>query len=45
MAIALANYIQALSKDQVRTTNMFEMYITTGFSDIDAVLQNITMYG
>lgn len=45
MAIALASYLSKLSQNQVRTTNMFEMYITTGFSDIDAVLQNITMYG
>ena len=45
MAIALARYIDSLSRNQVRTTNMFEMYITTGFSDIDAVLKDITMYG
>lgn len=45
MAKALNEFLTKLSNNQVRTTNMFEMYITTGFSDIDAVLQNITMYG
>lgn len=45
MAIALNSYLNKLSQNQVRTTNMFEMYITTGFSDIDAVLKDITMYG
>lgn len=45
MAKALNEYLNRLSTNQVRTTNMFEMYITSGFSDIDAVLANITMYG
>ncbi len=45
MAKALNEYLNRLSTNQVRTTNMFEMYITTGFSDIDTVLANITMYG
>ena len=45
MAKALNEYLNRLSTNQVRTTNMFEMYVTTGFSDIDAVLANITMYG
>lgn len=45
MAKALNEYLNRLSTNQIRTTNMFEMYITTGYSDIDAVLQNITMYG
>ncbi len=45
MARALSEYIQRLSQSQVRTTNMFEMSITTGFSDIDAALKDITMYG
>jgi len=45
MAKALNEYLNKLSTNQVRTSNMFEMYITTGFSDIDAVLKDITMYG
>jgi hypothetical protein len=45
MAIALNEYLNRLSTNQVRTTNMFEMYITTGFAEIDAVLAHITMYG
>jgi hypothetical protein len=45
MAIALNEYLNRLSTNQVRTTNMFEMYITTGYAEIDAVLANITMYG
>lgn len=45
MAIPLNKFLNALSTNQIRTTNMFEMFITTGYSEIDAILANITMYG
>lgn len=45
MAKALNEFLNKLSTNQIRTTNMFEMYVTSGYSDVDKVLQNITMYG
>ena len=44
MAIALNQFLNQMSTNQLRTTNMFEMTITTGYSEIDAVFQGITMY-
>lgn len=45
MATPLIAFLNKLSEDQIRTTNMFEMQVTSGYSDIDSVLQYITMYG
>ena len=45
MATPLIAFLNKLSKDQLRTTNMFEMQVTSGYSDIDSVLEPITMYG
>ena len=44
MAIALNQYLAKMSENQMRTTNMFEMSITTGYADIDKVFEGITMY-
>lgn len=45
MAIAINEFMQSMDKNPLRTTNMFELHVTSGYSDIDAVLQPITMYG
>lgn len=45
MAKALVQFLNQLSTNQVRTQNMFEMFVTSGYDDVDAVLENITMYG
>ena len=45
MATPLIAFLNKLSQDQLRTTNMFEMQVTSGYSDIDSVLEPITMYG
>lgn len=45
MAIPLINFLNQISTNQIRTTNMFEMTITSGYNDVDKVLANITMYG
>lgn len=45
MAIAINQFIENMSRDQFRTQNMFEMYATSGYSDIDAVLQKFTLHG
>lgn len=44
MAIALNTFLNQMSTNQLRTSNMFEMTVTTGYSEIDAVFKNITMY-
>lgn len=44
MATALNTFLNQMSTNQLRTTNMFEMFITTGYSDVDNIFQNITMY-
>lgn len=45
MAESLQNFLGKLSTNQLRTTNLFELEVTSGYSDIDDVLKNITMYG
>ena len=45
MATPLIAFLNKLSQDQIRTTNMFEMQVTSGYPDIDSVLESITMYG
>lgn len=45
MAIAVNQFLDKLTTNQVRTTNMFEMEVSSGYSDVDAVLKDITMYG
>ena len=44
MATALNSFLNQMSTNQLRTTNMFEMFITTGYQDIDSIFQGITMY-
>lgn len=44
MAVSLQKYLNSMSQNQMRTTNMFEMSITTGYADIDKVFEGITMY-
>lgn len=45
MAEALVTFYNRLSTNQLRTTNMFEMEVTSGYEDVDNVLKYITMYG
>ena len=45
MATPLIAFLNKLSQDQLRTTNMFELQVTSGYSDIDSALEPITMYG
>ena len=44
MATALNEFYSKMSTNQLRITNQYEMTITTGYSEIDEVLQSITMY-
>lgn len=45
MARALQTFLNTLSTNQVRTTNMFEISVSSGYADVDDVLANITFYG
>lgn len=45
MAKALEQFLQKMSTNQIRTQNMFELEVTSGFADVDDVLESITMYG
>ena len=44
MAIAIETAYNALSQNQLRTTGQYEVFCTSGYSEIDNVLQNITIY-
>ena len=44
MATALNEFYNRMSTNQLRITNQYEMTVTTGYSEIDQVLQRITMY-
>lgn len=45
MAEALVTFYNKLSTNQLRTSNMFEMEVTSGYEDVDKILKFITMYG
>lgn len=45
MAIPLQAFLGKLSQNQVRTTNMFSMEVSSGYAEIDDILQDIEMYG
>lgn len=45
MAESLQKFLGKLTSNQLRTTNLFELEVSSGYSDIDEVLEPITMYG
>lgn len=45
MAESLQNFLGKLSTNQLRTTNLFELEVSSGYSEVDEVLKPITMYG
>lgn len=45
MAESLQNFLGKLSTNQLRTTNLFELEISSGYPEIDEVIKPITMYG
>lgn len=44
MATALNKFLATMDQNSLRTSNMFEMTITTGYAEIDKVFEHITMY-
>ena len=46
MALTLSEFIGQVNKNGgIRTQNLFEMYVSTGYPEIDSALEKITMYG
>lgn len=45
MALSLQNFLNNISDNQIRTQNMFELYVSSGYPEVDNNLKDITMYG
>lgn len=45
MAHSLAEFLEAVNSDTIRVSNQFQLNITTGYSDIDAEMENTLLYG
>ena len=45
MAHSLQEFLNAANADTIRCTNQFQIMITTGYSDIDAQMENTLLYG
>lgn len=45
MAHSLQEFLTACNSDTIRCTNQFQISITTGYSDIDAQMENTLLYG
>ena len=45
MAHALNEFLQAATADNIRCTNQFEIEATSGYSDVDAVLEKTMIFG
>lgn len=45
MALPVNSFITELTQNSIRTQNMFELEITSGYSDVDEIIKNITMFG
>lgn len=45
MAHSLAEFLNAANADTIRCTNQFQINITTGYSDLDAQMENTLLYG
>lgn len=45
MAKSLLDFLSEVRTNGIRTTNMYEIEVSSGYSDVDSLLNNITMYG
>lgn len=45
MAKALEEFLNVANSNTIRCTNQFEVFCTSGYSEIDKVLENATIYG
>lgn len=45
MAHPLSEFLQAATSDTIRCTNTFEIEASSGYSDVDSVIQKVTLFG
>ena len=45
MAKSLLNFLTEIQNQGVRTSNMFEIEISSGYPEVDMLLENVTMWG
>ena len=45
MAHSLQEFLQAATSDTIRNTNTFEIECSSGYDDIDAVIEKVTLFG
>ena len=45
MAKSVEEFLNAANSNTIRCTNQFEVYLTSGYSDIDKVLEKATLFG
>lgn len=45
MAHSLAEFLNAATADTIRCTNQYELEATSGYSDVDAILEGVMLYG
>ena len=45
MAKSLQLFLDAINSDTIRCTNQFQISITTGYSDLDAEIENVLLFG
>lgn len=45
MAHPLSEFLQAATSDTIRCTNTFEIECSSGYSDVDSVIQKVTLFG
>lgn len=45
MARSLLDFLTEVRTNGIRTSNMFEIFVSSGYPEVDSLLENITMYG
>ena len=45
MARSLEDFLHSVNSDTLRVSNQFQINITTGYSDIDAMMEDTLLFG
>lgn len=45
MAHSLQEFLQAATSDTIRNTNTFEIEASSGYDDVDAIIEKVTLFG
>ena len=45
MANSLDRFLQAATSDTIRATNTFEIECSSGYDDVDAIIEKVTLFG